>query len=89
MTPDCFVCPLTSLRGAVVNQALHVGGKQKGGKEGRGREGGAFPLFKKKKGPKGSSIHPLCAEQKVVSLREARSETKTHVHIQTWQRLKG
>lgn len=35
MTPDCFVCPLTSLRGSVVNQALHVRGKQKGG-EGRG-----------------------------------------------------
>lgn len=93
MTPDCFVCPLTSLRGAVVNQALHVGGKQKGGEKGRGREGGAFPLLekkeKKKGGPKGSSIHPLCAEQKVGSLREARGETKTHVHIQTWQRLKG
>lgn len=28
MTPDCFVCPLTSFRGAVVNQALHVRGKQ-------------------------------------------------------------
>lgn len=34
MTPDCFVCPLTSLRGAVVNQALHVRGKQKGGEGG-------------------------------------------------------
>lgn len=34
MTPDCFVCPLTSLRGAVVNQALHVSGKQKRGKGG-------------------------------------------------------
>lgn len=41
MTPDCFVCPLTSLRGAVVNQALHVRGKQKGG---GGGVGGAFPL---------------------------------------------
>lgn len=43
MTPDCFVCPLTSLRGAVVNQALHVRGKQKGG-EGGGGGGVAFPL---------------------------------------------
>lgn len=31
MTPDCFVCPLTSLRGPVVNQALHARGKSKGG----------------------------------------------------------
>lgn len=60
-------------------------------KRGEAERGGAFPLLKKKKkgGPKGSSIHPLCAEQKVGSLREARGETKTHVHIQTWQRLKG
>lgn len=48
MTPDCFVCPLTSLRGAVVNQALHEGGKQKGGERRRARErgreaGGVFP----------------------------------------------
>lgn len=41
MTPDCFVCPLTSLRGAVVNQALHVRGKQKGGEAGDGGVGGA------------------------------------------------
>lgn len=41
MTPDCFVCPLTSLRGAVVNQALHVRGKQKRGK------GGVHFLWKK------------------------------------------
>lgn len=81
MTPDCFVCPLTSLRGAVVNQALHVRGKQKGG------EGGGLHFLCKKWGPKGSSIHPLCTEQKVGSLREARRETKTHVHIQTWQRF--
>lgn len=40
----------------------------------------------KKLGPKGSSIHPLCTEQKVGSLQEACSETKTHVHILTWQR---
>lgn len=42
MTPDCFVCPLTSLRGAVVNQALHVRGKQKGG------EGGGLHFLCKK-----------------------------------------
>lgn len=41
MTPDCFVCPLTSLRGAVVNQALHVRAKQKRGK------GGVHFLWKK------------------------------------------
>lgn len=31
MTPDCFVCPLTPLRGALVNQALPVRGRLKGG----------------------------------------------------------
>lgn len=82
MTPDCFVCPLTSLRGAVVSQALHVRGKQKRG------EGGVHFLWKKW-GPKGSSIHPLCTEQKVGSLWEACCETKTHVRIQTQQRLQG
>lgn len=34
MTPDCFVCPLTPLRGALVNQALPVRGQLKGGNMG-------------------------------------------------------
>lgn len=30
MTPDCFVCPLTPLRGALVNQALPMRGQPRG-----------------------------------------------------------
>lgn len=30
MTPDCFVCPLTPLRGALVNQALPTRGRPRG-----------------------------------------------------------
>lgn len=35
MTPDCFVCPLTPLRGALVNQALPMRGQLKRGNMGR------------------------------------------------------
>lgn len=108
MTPDCFVCPLTSLRGAVVNQALHVGDKQKGGERRREREREAGPCLSStrgakrgggivvggsrgvKKNKKGSKKVPLYIRF-VASRRWGASEgeTKTHVHMQTWQRLKG
>lgn len=75
-----FCLPFDPFKGCCGQSGITCEG-QREGRRGRGQH-----FLCKKWGPKGSPIHPLCTEQKVGSLWEGRSETKTHVHVQTWQR---